>query len=140
MSLEKMAGKFLGNLVGSSVGETADGIVNALNKAGVTPGARDEVVAHLDDIQAEIAKVYAGHRTLFVAGARPFIMWVCGAVIIETFILFPVWFAIDPERIREVINITLLNPIFWQAFKGIVALVLGLGIYRTYEKRMGVAK
>ena len=29
-------------------------------------------------IQAEISKVQAGHRSMFVAGARPFLLWVCG--------------------------------------------------------------
>ena len=28
-------------------------------------------------LQAEISKVQAGHRSIFVAGARPFLMWVC---------------------------------------------------------------
>ncbi|PAJ72055.1 hypothetical protein CJF42_23330, partial [Pseudoalteromonas sp. NBT06-2] len=29
-------------------------------------------------VQAEINKVQANHRSIFVAGARPFLMWVCG--------------------------------------------------------------
>ena len=29
-------------------------------------------------MQAEINKTQAGHRSTFVAGARPFLMWVCG--------------------------------------------------------------
>ena len=40
-------------------------------------------------VQAEINKVQAHHRSTFVAGARPFLMWVCGAGMAMAFIVNP---------------------------------------------------
>ena len=32
----------------------------------------------LMEAQLEVAKIEAGHKSMFVAGARPAIMWICG--------------------------------------------------------------
>ncbi|MEM9880195.1 MAG: 3TM-type holin, partial [Pseudomonadota bacterium] len=42
-------------------------------------------------LQAEINKIEAAHRSIFVAGWRPFIGWVCGLGILWAFIGHPVF-------------------------------------------------
>ena len=41
----------------------------------------------LIELQGEINKIEAQHRTIFVAGWRPFIGWVCGFVVCSVFVL-----------------------------------------------------
>ena len=46
--------------------------------------------------QSEINKVQASHRSTFVAGARPFLMWVCGIGFLMAFVINPImqWFGL----------------------------------------------
>jgi len=48
----------------------------------------------LIELQSEINKVEAQHRTIFVAGWRPFIGWVCGVALAYNFVLrdLLIWF------------------------------------------------
>ncbi len=48
----------------------------------------------LIELQAEINKIEAQHRTIFVAGWRPFIGWVCGVALAYNFILRDYWFGL----------------------------------------------
>ena len=41
----------------------------------------------LIELQAEINKIEAQHRTIFVAGWRPFIGWVCGFALAYNFVI-----------------------------------------------------
>jgi hypothetical protein len=79
--------------------------------------------------QMEINKVEAAHKSLFVAGSRPFIMWVCGIGLLYNVLLYPVlniWFDMPP------IDTELLYP----PLMGL----LGLGAMRSFEKAKGVAR
>lgn len=87
--------------------------------------------------QAEINKVEAQHRSVFVAGWRPFIGWVCGSALAYSFIL------------RDVISWTAIaagSPIApppelaMEHLMTILMALLGLGGYRTFEKLAGRAK
>ncbi|WP_051605569.1 3TM-type holin [Sediminibacter sp. Hel_I_10] len=42
-----------------------------------------------DMLQVELNKVEANHKSIFVAGWRPFIGWVCGSALAYNFILQP---------------------------------------------------
>lgn len=95
-----------------------------------TKGELDQLVGQLD-----INKIEAGHQSVFVAGWRPFIGWVCGvsltyAALIEPIMRFAakVGFAYTGEFPVIDHNITL------QVLLGL----LGLGAYRTYERVQGV--
>lgn len=48
-------------------------------------------------MQAEIMKVQANHRSTFVAGARPFLMWVCGLGFLFAFVINPILQWVAPE-------------------------------------------
>ena len=83
-------------------------------------------------VQAGIMKVQAQHRSIFVAGARPFLMWVCGIGFLFAFVINPLlqWLLPDigaPELPLEVMmELTLA--------------MLGLAVLRTVEKLKGLTK
>lgn len=81
--------------------------------------------------QVELNKVEAQHRSMFVAGWRPAIGWVCALGLLFMFVLNPCiqWFtgAPGPELPGEVIA-------------SLVTSLLGLGALRTFEKTVGRAK
>ena len=81
----------------------------------------------LIELQAEINKIEAQHRTIFVAGWRPFIGWVCGFALAYNFVLrdLLVWYfgeATAPPALQMEHLITVLIG------------MLGLGGMRTFEK------
>lgn len=98
--------------------------------------------------QMEINKVEAASPRLFVAGWRPFIGWVGGLAIAWCYLVQPLitwaitlWYIRQPVVAGE-IHVSLANYIppsidlsgLWPVIIG----MLGLGVYRTYEKRIGV--
>ena len=84
--------------------------------------------------QVEVNKIEAGHSSVFVAGWRPFIGWVCGAALAWAFIVGPVlaW-SLAVLGIRET-----LPPIMTDNLFELVLAMLGLGGLRTFEKMRGV--
>lgn len=94
-----------------------------------------ETAASLDVGQMEVNKVEAASPNLFVAGARPFIMWVCGFgfayhVIFQPFITYvcALYGKIVP---LPVFDSNLLETTMYG--------LLGLGALRTVDKVKGVA-
>ena len=87
----------------------------------------------LIELQAEINKIEAQHRTIFVAGWRPFIGWVCGVALAYNFILrdLLVWF-IGPEQVPPALQMEHLMTV--------LVGMLGLGGMRTFEKFKDKAK
>ena len=88
-------------------------------------------------VQAEINKIEAAHKSLFVASWRPFIGWVCGLALFYNFVLrdLLVWgltlsHADTPPP--PVLHIDVLTTILYA--------LLGLGGMRTFEKWQGRAK
>lgn len=81
--------------------------------------------------QAEIGKLEAQHRSLFVAGWRPFIGWVCGTGLGFVFVFNPIiqWVTgqAGPSMPTE-------------AMMTLVVSLLGLAGYRTVEKVSRAAK
>ena len=86
--------------------------------------------------QIEVNKEEAKHRTVFVAGWRPFTGWVCATALAYHFILEPVIvFGL------ALYNIQLTLPQFDMASLLTVLMgMLGLGGLRTYEKNQGLTK
>ena len=79
--------------------------------------------------QLEVNKVEAAHKSLFVAGARPFIMWVCGIALAYNTIMHPIldiWFDMP------VVDVSILMPVLMG--------LLGLGGMRSFEKAKGVSR
>ena len=81
----------------------------------------------LIELQAEINKVESRHRTVFVAGWRPFIGWVCGFALAYNFVLrdLLIWF-VGPEQVPPALQMEHLMTV--------LVGMLGLGGMRTFEK------
>ena len=87
--------------------------------------------------QVELNKIEAQHRSRFVAGGRPFIIWVCGFALLYNFIIRDIISYIIMIHSPE----TPLPPELAMAHLMTVLMgVLGLGGYRTIEKLAGRTK
>lgn len=79
--------------------------------------------------QIRVNEVQAAHKSLFVAGGRPAIMWICAVGLLYNVLLHPlldIWYEM-PE-----VNTDVLMPVLMG--------LLGLGGMRTVEKLKGVAR
>jgi len=87
--------------------------------------------------QVEVNKAEAQHRSIFVAGWRPFIGWVCGIALAYHFVLAPfivfgvTWFGAEiPE----------LPAFDMDSLMTVLLGMLGLGGMRSFEKAKGLTK
>lgn len=87
--------------------------------------------------QTEINKVEAQHRSIFVAGWRPFIGWVCG-INLAYLVCLREWGTFITLALG--FNIDLPTPVGAELTGEIVVALLGLGGLRTVEKITGRAK
>lgn len=133
---------------GKLMGDTAAGPIEALGTAFDKLFTSDEerkqaeaVLAKIAQqphiLQAEINKIEAGHRSVFVAGWRPFIGWVCGSALAYSFIArdllawgLQIW-APETEPPPELAMEHLIT---------VMVSLLGLGGLRSMEKLRGRAK
>ena len=79
--------------------------------------------------QLEVNKAEAAHKSLFVAGWRPAIGWICGLALFYSTILAPIlgiWFTVPP------VDSSLLTSVLMG--------MLGLGAMRTVEKTKNVQR
>ena len=82
-------------------------------------------------MQAEIMKVQANHRSTFVAGARPLLMWVCGLGFLFAFVINPILQWVAPELGSPELPL--------DAMLELTLAMLGLAGLRTVEKLNGKA-
>ena len=120
---------FWTKLFGGAVTEPIDALGSAVDKIFTNDEERMQAQAVLDKIaqkpailQAEINKIEAQHRSLFVAGWRPAIGWVCAIGLAFPFIINPLieWAGGTGPKIP-----------MGQLMELVVAL-LGLGTLRTF--------
>ena len=116
--------KFLLSLIGksdkgrSNIGGLALDIREAIKGKEMDP-------QRLIELQAEINKVEAQNRSIFVSGWRPMVGWICAAAFGFHYIVMPLLIAytdIDPVEFDT-------NSLF-----SVLMGMLGLGGLRTYEK------
>ena len=121
----------------SAVGNVIDNLFTSDDERLGREEAKIRLMQQPHLAQVELNKVEAQHRSLWVAGARPFILWVCGAALAYNFI------------IRDLLAWTIMNswveatmPPALQMEQLITVLLgmLGLGGLRTVEKLRGRAK
>jgi hypothetical protein len=136
---------FFSSIVGGGVISAAEGVANIIDKFVETDEEKQaaeilkaKMMMEPSIAQIELNKVEAGHRSLFVAGWRPFIGWVCGLALAWHFILFDllswgqkIWApgAAPPPALGGT-----------EALISIVMSLLGLGAFRSFEKMRGKAK
>ena len=93
---------------------------------------RSQIVS-LDLAQAQTNLEQAKHSSIFVAGARPAIMWICAFGLGWQFVFLPVaaWYiALTGQPIP-------LPEIETEGLMSLTLALLGLGGMRTFEKRNG---
>ena len=134
-----MLGAILGPLVGPIVNKFVDRIPDPNERARAKEDLEREIVGAANQAaiaQARVNEVEAAHKSVFVAGWRPFIGWVCGAGIAWAFLVQPVasWAAAIWYPEATLPDIETL-PLF-----ELVLAMLGMGGLRTVEKMRGVAR
>lgn len=86
--------------------------------------------------QIETNKEQAKHPSLFVAGARPAIMWICALGLFTQFFLLPI-----AEWATAIwmpgVELPKLNA---EGLMGLTVSLLGLGGMRSFEKSKGVSR
>lgn len=87
--------------------------------------------------QVEVNKAEAQHRSIFVAGWRPFIGWTCGVALAYHFVLAPLitfgvaWYGAEIPEIPTFDMDSLMTVLLG---------MLGLGGMRSFEKAKGLTK
>lgn len=136
---------FFSSLIGGGVISAAQGVANIIDQFVET----DDEKATAELIKArmmmkpslaqiELNKIEASHRSIFVAGWRPFIGWVCGFALVWHFILFDMltWVTINFfPHVTELPDLTGTETLVT-----VLMSLLGLGALRTVEKIKGKTK
>ncbi len=140
------------NFLAPVVGPIVDKLVDRIPNPNERQKAKEEFEKQLLDAvnqasiaQTKINEIEASHKSVFVAGWRPFIGWVCGIGILWAFIVQPIsiwaiqvwgdkaiWMNEQGEYILPIINSDGLFQL--------VLAMLGMGGLRTFEKIKGVAR
>ena len=131
-------------LIKAALGPILDGVLKLIPDKNARAEAKEQfesqmlaAMVGLVQGQLEINKQEAQHKSIFVAGWRPAIGWICGGALGWNYILQPIFswsiFAAgvdlaDAPRLDTAELTTILLG------------MLGLGGLRTYEKRLGVAR
>ena len=87
--------------------------------------------------QIEINKAEATHKSIFVAGWRPFIGWTCGIALCWHFVLAPVTMFVCSYLTVEIPELPTFDM---GSLMTVLMGMLGLGGLRTYEKQKGLTK
>jgi|TARA_R100000808_G_scaffold23747_1_gene53134 hypothetical protein len=93
-------------------------------------------LAQIDLAQLEINKHEASHRSIFVAGWRPFIGWSCGIALAWTYVATPILQFVLAQTGHLIdlpaLDMTQMMPVLMG--------MLGLGGLRTFEKFKKVSR
>tara|TARA_R110000851_G_scaffold288856_1_gene442925 strand:- start:70 stop:468 length:399 start_codon:yes stop_codon:yes gene_type:complete len=130
---------FFTSLFSSAAAEPINAVGNVLDKLFTSDGEKldkeiimQRLLQQPALVQAEISKVQATHRSTFVAGARPFLMWVCGLGFLMAFVISPVLLWLFPKLGTPELPLEVMMEL--------TLAMLGLAGLRTVEKLKGVSK
>jgi hypothetical protein len=93
-------------------------------------------LAKIDIAQLNINEAEASHRSIFVAGWRPFIGWTCGTALAYTYVLQPILVF----SLGQTGHLVTLPTMELGEMMPVLMGMLGLGGLRTFEKFKGVSK
>jgi len=140
-----MLGKIFGSIVGGGVVSAAEGVANIIDQFVETDDEKRtaevikaKMMMKPSLAQIEINKIEAGHRSIFVAGWRPFIGWVCGLALVWHFILFDLLNWVTVNFFPHVTELPELSGT--ETLVTVLLSLLGLGAMRTAEKLGGRTK
>ena len=96
----------------------------------------EKQIVSLQAAQAAANVAQAKHSSLFVAGARPAIMWICALGLMTNFFLMPI-----AEWVTAIwAPSTPLPKLETEGLMSLTLALLGLGSMRSWEKSKGVAR
>ena len=90
-------GAILKGVIGPILGPLVEKIPDVNLRRQLEAQAESQLLAALTGVvmgQIEINKVEAGHKSIFVAGWRPFVGWTCGIALAYNFVLRPLGMSI----------------------------------------------
>jgi len=148
----------LGKMFGSGVTEVATGLADVVDRFVETADEKEaarviraKILQDPQRWQMEVNKVGAAHRSVFVAGWRPWIGWILGTSLglyyLPQFAMAAViwsracWMALEVAQVTGVAVVLPAYPI--SDISGLTELVvgmLGLGALRTVEKALNISK
>jgi hypothetical protein len=137
--------QIFGTLVGGGLSQPIEAVGKVLDKLFTSDDeklTREEALTRLAQApelaQIELNRVEAAHRTVFVAGWRPFVGWVCGAALAYNFILRDLiaWLM----AIAAPPTVPLPPALQMEHLITVLLGLLGLGTLRTVEKIGRAAK
>ncbi len=131
---------FLQPLVGPIVNKLVDLIPDPNARAKAKEEFERELltaVTQASQAQTKINEIEAQHSSIFVAGWRPFIGWVCGIGLLWAFILQPIF--IWSITVFD-LGVTSIPKINSDGLYQLVLAMLGMGGLRTFEKMKGVSR
>ena len=118
------------------------GVTSIIDKFITNPEDKIKAKQHVLDLQHQLYQeqiktnqIEAQHRTIFVAGWRPFIGWVCGASLFWNFVGYPISSFFLTSK-----GIEVPPPIMAEYLFELMFGMLGLGGFRTFEKYKRIAK
>ncbi|MDD9921683.1 MAG: 3TM-type holin [Boseongicola sp.] len=135
----------LDKLIGGGLVTAAEGVANIIDRFVETDEEKQAAAVIKAKLmmkpslaQIELNKVEAGHRSIFVAGWRPFIGWVCGLALLWHFILFDLLTWVTVNFFPHVTELPELSGT--ETLVTVLLSLLGLGAMRTAEKFGGKAR
>ena len=135
----------LDKLIGGGLVTAAEGVANIIDRFVETDEEKQaaeliktKLMMKPSLAQIELNKVEAGHRSIFVAGWRPFIGWVCGLALLWHFILFDLLTWVTVNFFPHVTKLPEIRGT--ETLVTVLLSLLGLGAMRTAEKFTGRAK
>lgn len=132
------------NLLLPTIGPIVDKLVGLIPNSNDRAKAKEQLemdlqqaVTNASALQAKINLVEAGHKSVFVAGWRPFIGWICGVGLFWAYIAQPIvmWYASIWHP-----DVAALPQISTDGLYQLVLAMLGMGGLRTFEKMKGVSR
>lgn len=133
----------LAKIIGAPAIDAVTAVGNVVDKIFTSDAEKAQAAIVMERIrqkpqllQAEINRIEAAHRSLFVAGWRPFIGWVCGVGFLWAFLLHPLF-----QWAVVLWGIDVTPPaIITDNMMELVLALLGLGTLRSVEKISGRSK
>ena len=116
----------------TAVGNVLDNLFTSKDEKLTHEEIRIRLAMKPDLAQVEMNKIEAQHRSVFVAGWRPFVGWVCGLGVLNMVLINP-WIQWITERAGPQLPVDTIM----QLTLGMLGL---LGTMRTVEKIKGKAK
>lgn len=113
-----------------AIGNALDSVTTSDEERLQAQAVLEKLAQHPAELQVELNKLESQHSSIFIAGWRPFLGWICGLGLSFAFICNPLiqWFTGHPGP-----------QLPMETIHDLVIALLGLGALRTYEKQKGVA-